>query len=79
MTDTPKQTKKAQMIAMLRSKAGATVEQVGLKLGWQAHTVRAALTGLRKSGFEIALKKPSGGGVGSYRIVGASQSPNERS
>jgi len=69
MSDKPKPTKKSQLIAMLKAKNGASVEQISTKLGWQPHTVRASLTGLRKAGHEIDLKKPDGGGADTYRII----------
>lgn len=47
--------KKDQLIALLRSKGGADVQALSDALGWQPHTVRAALTGLRKAG--VALQK----------------------
>lgn len=47
--------KKDQLIALLRSKGGADVQALSDALGWQPHTVRAALTGLRKAG--VALEK----------------------
>lgn len=47
--------KKDQLIALLRSKGGADVQAISDTLGWQPHTVRAALTGLRKAG--VALEK----------------------
>lgn len=51
--------KKDQLVDLLRTKAGADVKQLGEALGWLPHTVRAALTGLRKTG--IAVEKISGG------------------
>lgn len=47
--------KKDQLIALLRGKGGADVQALSDALGWQPHTVRAALTGLRKAG--VALEK----------------------
>ena len=44
-----------QLIALLRSKGGSDVQALSDALGWQPHTVRAALTGLRKAG--VALEK----------------------
>ena len=70
----PKPTKKAQLIALLQREPGASVSSISKKFGWQPHTTRAALTGLRKSGFEIALTKPETGGPGTYRIVGDASS-----
>ncbi len=70
MTQSPKpKTKKAQLIQMLTRKAGADVATISEKLGWQSHTTRAALTGLRKAGFEISAEKPGQGKALSYRIT----------
>ena len=62
-------TKKAQLIRMLNRKAGADVATISAKLGWQQHTTRAALTGLRKSGYEIVSEKAGQGQPSRYRIV----------
>ena len=70
MTKSPKpKTKKAQLIQMLTRKAGADVATISDKLGWQSHTTRAALTGLRKAGFEISAEKSWDGKPLSYRIT----------
>ncbi|MCR9140395.1 MAG: DUF3489 domain-containing protein [Alphaproteobacteria bacterium] len=58
MTQSAKRkTKKAQLIQLLSRKAGADVATISAKLGWLPHTTRAALTGLRKAGFEISSEK----------------------
>jgi predicted ArsR family transcriptional regulator len=62
-------TKKAQLIQMLTRKAGADVASISEKLGWLPHTTRAALTGLRKAGFEISAEKPGNGKPSYYRIT----------
>lgn len=62
-------TKKAQLIQMLSRKTGANVSTISEKLGWLPHTTRAALTGLRKAGFEISAEKPGNGQPSQYRIV----------
>ena len=62
-------TTKDRLIRMLKAKAGADVSTLSDKLGWQPHTTRAALTGLRKAGHEIIATKPDGGGVSTYRII----------
>lgn len=49
----PKQTKIAKVQAMLRHPSGATIDALCNATGWQAHSVRAALTGLRKAGLDI--------------------------
>lgn len=46
-------TKKDKLIAMLRRKGGQDMAQLTTALGWLPHTVRAALTGLRKNGFTV--------------------------
>lgn len=64
-------TKKDQLIQMLRRKAGADVSTISEQLGWQTHTTRAALTGLRKSGYELTMEKPGSGTPSRYRIAAA--------
>ena len=66
---TKPKTKKAQLIQLLSRKTGADVATISDKLGWQSHTTRAALTGLRKAGFEISAEKPGQGKPLSYRIT----------
>ena len=62
-------TKKAQLIQMLNRKTGTDVATISEKLGWLPHTTRAALTGLRKAGFEISAEKPGNGKPSCYRIL----------
>ncbi|MEO1688443.1 MAG: DUF3489 domain-containing protein, partial [Pseudomonadota bacterium] len=52
----------------LAAPGGATLRALADALGWQPHTTRAAITGLRKRGFEIIV---ADGGDGSrvYRIL----------
>ena len=68
-TTKPRETKRAQLIRMLKAKTGADVAQLSKKLGWQKHTTRAALTGLRKAGFAIERNASDGGGGSIYRIT----------
>jgi hypothetical protein len=65
------QTKKEQLIRLLGTKSGCDIKSLSVKLGWQQHTTRAALSGLRKAGYEVANEKPSNGGVSKYRILTA--------
>ncbi|MDU8946609.1 DUF3489 domain-containing protein [Ovoidimarina sediminis] len=70
MTQSSKRkTKREQLIQMLTRKSGVDVATISDKLGWQSHTTRAALTGLRKAGFEISAEKPGQGNALSYRIT----------
>ena len=70
--------KQAQLVALLSRKGGARVSLICERLGWQAHTVRAAVSGLRKKGFGIETAKAtapknaktsSGSGETIYAIV----------
>lgn len=65
----PRETKKAQLVRLLKTKAGTDAETLSKTLGWQTHTTRAAITALKKDGFEIATEKPAAGKPTRYRIV----------
>ena len=45
--------KAAILLEMLQRKDGATLDEMTERTGWQSHTVRAAMTGLRKKGHVI--------------------------
>ena len=49
----PASTKRAKLIGMLERPEGACVTEIGQRLGWLPHTVRAAITGLRHAGREV--------------------------
>lgn len=66
---TPRITKAVQIRAMLEAPGGASLTSLMSATGWQAHTVRAALSVLRKRGNDLAREKRDGDTV--YRIVGA--------
>ncbi|MCK0104038.1 DUF3489 domain-containing protein [Pseudohalocynthiibacter sp. F2068] len=66
---TKPRTKKAQLIQVLSRKAGADVVTISAKFGWQPHSTRAALTGLRKSGYVLEAEKPGSGKPLRYCIV----------
>lgn len=51
------------MINMLERKGGATITEIVDATGWQAHSVRAALTGLRKRGIQLDRDKSADGGT----------------
>lgn len=48
-----KGTKQAKLVGMLSRKSGVTLAKASEVLGWQAHTTRATLTGLKKRGYII--------------------------
>lgn len=63
-----RQTKTAEVLAMLTRPDGATLDQLVAATGWLPHTARAALTGLKKKGWVISSDKPAGG-VRTYRVA----------
>lgn len=62
-------TKKSQLIQMLSRKAEGDVATISEKFGWLPHTTRAALSGLRKSGYELTSEKSGKGKPSRYRIT----------
>lgn len=59
--------KRDSLAAMLLRDEGATIEQMVASLGWLPHTVRAAMTGLKKLGYAIDSDKIEG--LRTYRAV----------
>jgi hypothetical protein len=45
--------KAAALVALLQGTEGASLDEMIERTGWQGHTVRAAMTGLRKKGHVI--------------------------
>lgn len=64
-------TKQALLIDLLKRKDGATIEEVTDATGWQAHSVRGAISGMlkKKLGLPVTSEKVEGRGR-VYRIVG---------
>lgn len=60
-------TKRARLIALLECNEGVSLNDMVVATGWQPHTTRAALTGLRRSGKIIESAKVDG--VRRYRIA----------
>jgi hypothetical protein len=68
----PRETSKtAQLIEMLRTRDGATLEGICKKFGWQAHTTRALMSAggslTKKYGITVISEKV--GDARTYRIV----------
>jgi hypothetical protein len=59
--------KTVSVLALLRRPDGATLAQLIELTGWLPHTTRAALTGIRKKGHDVARFKRDGATC--YRIV----------
>ena len=62
--------KKAAVLDLLRREEGATLDDLIAATGWLPHTTRAALTGLRQTGYTLdKIKSEDGRTV--YRIMSA--------
>ena len=60
-------TKKAAMLTLLQQPGGAAIPELMSLTGWQAHSVRAVLTGFRKDGKELIRAKDDAG-LTRYRL-----------
>ena len=67
---TPHETKVAILRRLLTRKAGADLAALQEATGWQPHSVRAGLSGLRKAGYGIDRTEPAKpGDTATYRIT----------
>jgi len=63
-----RRTKQDQIVELLSREEGASIEALMTATDWLPHTVRAALSGLRKKGYDIQRHKDAKG-VTVYRIA----------
>lgn len=68
---TNKPTKTAIVSKLLSRPRGASLGDITAATGWQAHSIRAFLTGLRKKGVKLERGQRRDGATG-YRIIKAS-------
>jgi hypothetical protein len=68
-------TKRALLIGMLERPEGASVAELGQRLGWLPHTVRAAFTGLRHAGRQVSRSKDAEG-QSVYRLAPVKTAPD---
>jgi hypothetical protein len=68
-----RESKKARLIARLEDPLGVDVTTLSAELGWQPHSTRAALTGLRKGGYTIERLPSEPGQPACYRIAGTTR------
>jgi hypothetical protein len=59
--------KKGAILALLQRPQGAMIGELTAATGWQSHSVRAVLTGLRKEGREL-LRDKDDAAVTRYRV-----------
>ena len=57
----PRPTKINAVLALLQRAEGAALSEITAATGWQKHTARAALTGLKKKGHSIKRAKTDDG------------------
>jgi hypothetical protein len=63
--------KLGSLLQSIASGQGATLPELSTALGWQPHTTRAAISGLRKRGVAIELVKSPNGAASRYRLASA--------
>jgi uncharacterized protein DUF3489 len=66
--------RRAQLIDILERPEGASVAEIGQRLGWLPHTVRAAFTGLRHAGCKVMRSKDATG-RSVYRLARVETAP----
>jgi DNA-binding MarR family transcriptional regulator len=71
-------TKQALLVGLLGRSDGATVAEIREVMGWQPHSVRAAITGLRRRGFAVTRAR-RGDGTLAYRVPAAAIKAGEAS
>ncbi|MEQ9662727.1 MAG: DUF3489 domain-containing protein [Parasphingopyxis sp.] len=67
-TKPTRKTKAATVGRMLRRDKGATLAEIGKATGWQPHSCRAFLSGVRKAGATMA-KEERPDGKTAYRVT----------
>ena len=69
----PPGSKQSQLLAMLRSPTGATIEQMTGATGWQAHSVRGVISGVlrKRLNLDVVCTPDPAGGARIYRVATA--------
>jgi DNA-binding transcriptional regulator PaaX len=71
-SDNTRKSKTALVREMLQRADGAGLDELCKMTGWQSHTVRAALSGLRKAG-DVIDRTKNEDGKSIYRITAAAE------
>ena len=61
------------LVALLRRPDGARIDEVMSATGWQAHSVRGAISGAIKKGLGLAVASEKANGQRTYRITETAQ------
>lgn len=67
----PTGTKQSQLIALLRSPQGTSIEAMTSATGWQPHTVRGTISGVLRKRLGLNVTCTAEAGSRTYRIVEA--------
>lgn len=70
---TPQTSKKSKLMKLLCRSRGASMAELEKALGWQPHSIRAAISGLRKSGHTVERAATKTGSR--YQIIEALEAP----
>ena len=70
----PRPTKTAIVSKLLSRPRGASLGDITAATGWQAHSIRAFLTGLRRKGIVLEREQRRDGAT-SYRIIKSNLAP----
>lgn len=62
-------TRKQQLLMLVARPGGASIESLTETLGWQKHTVRAAVSGLRKCGHVVLASRSAITGETVYQLM----------
>ena len=65
------ESKQSQMIVLLKRSEGATIEELISAIGWQAHSIRGAMSGLLKKRLGLVIVSEVKEGIRVYRIMGS--------
>lgn len=72
----PRQTKAALLRARLAEPGGASMTEMMNLTGWQEHTLRSALTGLRKTGVILSRRREGGDTIYAIGPAGSLPAPD---
>lgn len=67
----PRVTKASKLLTLLQTGTGASLEDMTEATGWQPHTVRAAMTGLKKKGHAIEKHVEGNTTIWSVKVAAA--------
>ncbi len=73
----PRLTKRDQVFNLIAASNGASIGELTTATGWQPHSVRAVISGLRKRGYDILPAKQADG-TRRYRIAGHPKVPIDK-